>query len=99
MLLKPPILLYFVMLPEQINRDFGSQRGCAAANKYLKNEEVALELGDDKTWNNFPVLTRKSQDCCEGTVGRNKDIEGHSGVVSDGSKEQFIENWTKDNPC
>lgn len=71
--------------------------GCCC-KQIPKNEEVALKLGDGKTWKNFPALTRKRQDCCEGTVGRNKDIEGHSRVVSDGSKEQFIGNWKKGNP-
>ena len=49
--------------------------------KYLKNVEVALELGNECDWKNFTVHDRKSLDCSMETAGRNMDIKGDSGVL------------------
>ena len=42
---------------------------------------------------------RKSQGCYEGTLGRNMDVKGCSGEVSDGNEERFIGNWRKGDLC
>lgn len=41
----------------------------------------------------------KILDCQEETVDRNKNVEGISGEVSDGNKEQVTRNQRKNDPC
>ena len=61
--------------------------------------EVVLELGDGYNWKTFEVHGRKSLDFLEGTLGRNMDVKGASGEVSDRNEEHVIGNWEKGHPC
>lgn len=41
----------------------------------------------------FEMHVRKTLDCLEGTIGRNANIKGASGKVSDRKEEHVIGNW------
>ena len=52
-----------------------------------------------RDWKTFKKHDWKSLDCLEETVGRNVNVKGTSGEVSDGNEEHIIGSWKKGNPC
>lgn len=46
-----------------------------------------------------PVLGMCSLDCLQQTVGRNVDVKGDPGEVSDRNEKQVNGNWRKSDPC
>lgn len=44
-------------------------------------------------------LFREYVNNCVQIVGRPMNVKGDSGEVSDGNKDQVIENWSKSDPC
>lgn len=50
-------------------------------------------------WRSFEVQARKGLYCCKEPTGRNMDIKGHSGEISDRNEEYVIGNWRRGDPC
>lgn len=68
-------------------------------NTYLKyGGGLALDWVMGRGWKSFEVHARKSLDCLEGNVGRNRNIKGDSGEISGGNKEHATGNWRKGSP-
>lgn len=61
---------------------------------YDKSMEMAVDPGK---WVEAGRAARrmreKGLDCSEGTVGRNTDVNSHSGAVSDRNEDHIVGNW------
>lgn len=60
---------------------------------------MALKLDNRQNPEEFQAPIRRSQDCPQVIVGRQVDIKGDCGEVSDRSEEHIIGHWRKGDPC
>ena len=59
---------------------------------------VTLELGNGLRRRTSKVLEWRSPDCIGKNFGRNRNVKGASGEISDRNEEHIIGNWKKGNP-